>query len=734
MTPRTVLPALVILVSFAACQAPDKFETRIDLVEVLATAEIQYEPRFVDLGTPEARTFLGPGWSWNERSAGISFVWGTGEISELRFFLSTARAFDIEIQCFPFSYPGAPAQEIRPILNGIPLEPITLAADPQTYGLSVPVRASRQGINRLTFEYGYSQSPKTVFGGGDGRSLAVGWDWIRFHLQPESGDSQVIASEDEISMPLGTGIDFYFEAAGGDQLRIDEIRLPGQTASSLEIGLLTDGREEISLLELDSSRRDIAIDLPPGELQPVRLSLRAAARAGSLDPIRILRPRIETSVAGDESAPASTTSTSSLKPSEPPNILVYVVDTLRADHLGIYGYSRNVSPQIDRFGERAVVFDQAVAQTSWTKPAVASIFTGLRATAHGVNHRQHVLASRFRTMAELLAEASYRTAAFTTNAYFSTDSGLRQGFDEFVLQPARADRVNEQIFDWLNRRGQDGPFFLYVHTIDPHAPYDPPESYRREFAPEVRDRIAGSFEHIRGLASGEIPRTSRTDQDLVDLYDAEVAFADRQFGLLLDNLQDRGLFDDMLILFVSDHGEGFYEHGVQGHGWDLYRESLQVPLIVKPPRMIRGQRVAEPVQHIDLLPTLLDLLGIEAPRTLQGRSLVPLLGHDPAPESAQSPIFSYMDYEGRVGMSLIRGPWKLIEPLSSGFTPTRELYHRFRDPDERLDLEAEYPVLAGFLATLIRQQLLELERLPEVETMDFDDETQQQLKALGYLE
>ena len=732
--PRAWLTAVVVLLSLSACHSPDRFETRLDLAKSLATAEIHLEPTLLDLGTVEARAFLGSGWSWNERSGGTSFVWGTGEISELRFFLSTARELDLEVRCFPHSFQGSPTQEVRPTLNGIPLEPLILAPKPQVYRIHVPADASRQGTNRLTFRYGYSHSPATASSGRGKRSLAVGWDWIRFHLEPSAARSEVTASAAGISMPFGTGVDFYFEADRGDRLAFDEILVPGDSAAGVEIRLLTDDSLATALLDLHTSQREFAIDLPISEKQAVRLSMRAAALAGDPDPILLLGPRIETTGTRKGAPEASAKALASLPPAERPNVLVYVVDTMRADHLGLYGYPRNVSPEIDQFGDGAIVFDHAIAQTSWTKPAVASIFTGLRATAHGVNHRQHRLASRFRTMAELLSDASYRTVAFTTNAYFSADSGLQQGFDEFNLQPARADSVNQKIFDWLDRNGQEGPFFLYVHTIDPHAPYDPPENYRREFAPEVRDPDAGSFEHIRGLAFGEIPRTPQTEQDLVDLYDAEIAFADQQFGLLLENLRARGLYDEMLVVFASDHGEGFYEHGIQGHGWDLYGEAIQVPLILKPPRTSSGKRVPELAQQIDLLPTLLELVGIEVPKMLRGRSLVPHLSDESLPETDQISVFSYMDYEGREGMSVIRGQWKLIEPLSTGFGRSRELYQRLHDPDERLDLAAEYPVLAGYLATLIRQQLLELEQLPEVESLEFDEETRQQLKALGYLQ
>lgn len=728
------LPWLLITIgSLAACQPGESFETRIDLAKSLATAEVHHETGVLDLGAPEARDFLGTGWSWNERSGETTFVWGTGKISELRFFLSTARDLDLEIRCFPFSYPGAPTQVIRPTLNDTTLDSITLAQKTDSYRIHIPASALVHGMNRLLFEYAYSRTSETS-DGGDKRSLAVGWDWIRFHLDPPPAEPAITATETGISMPFGTGIDFHFMASGRDRLVIDQIEGPDLTDSGIEITLLADGSSEIELLDLRSSQRNLAIDLPTGAQRAVRLSMRAASRDGGPDPILLRGARIETALSGSETfVDVPDSDARQLEPNRP-NVLVYVVDTMRADHLGLYGYSRNVSPEIDEFGSQAYVFDQAMAQTSWTKPAVASIFTGLGTTAHGVNHREHRLPSRLLTMAELFSDASYSTVAFTTNAYFSTDSGLRQGFDEFTLQPARADRVHQQIFEWLDREDREDPFLLYVHTIDPHAPYDPPESFRREFAAEVEDPDAGSFEHIRGLAFGEIPRTPQTDQSLIRLYDAEIAYADRQFGLLLDDLRRRGLYDEMLILFVSDHGEGFYEHGIQGHGWDLYRESTQVPMILKLPGDDAGRRVRELAQQIDLLPTLLDLTSIEIPEVVQGRSLASLLASEARSEADPIPVFSYLDYEGRKGMSVIYGQWKLIEPLSSSFAPSRELYDRLEDPDEQIDLSAQYPILAGYLASLVRQQLLELEQLPEVESMEFDDQTRQQLKALGYFE
>ena len=204
--------------------------------------------------------------------------------------------------------------------------------------------------------------------------------------------------------------------------------------------------------------------------------------------------------------------------------------------------------------------------------------------------------------------------------------------------------------------------------------------------------------------------------------------------MLLEALQTRQLYEDLVVVFLSDHGEGLYQHGILGHGWDLHREAIQIPLILRVPGLARGQRIEDPVQQIDLLPTLLDLLAIDDSESHQGRSLKPLLEGSYSEEDSDTPLLAYLDYEGRKGMSLILGPWKLIEPLSSSFSSGRQLFHRVRDPDERTNLASEYPVLAGYMATRVRAELLEFEKLSEPERMEFDEQTREELRALGYLQ
>jgi arylsulfatase A-like enzyme len=288
--------------------------------------------------------------------------------------------------------------------------------------------------------------------------------------------------------------------------------------------------------------------------------------------------------------------------------------------------------------------------------------------------------------------------------------------------------VTAKVLQWLDGHSGDQPFFLYVHTIDPHAPYEPMEPFRSHFAARVADRAIGTHDHIRAIARKELPVNDALVDDMLALYDAEVAENDHSFGVLVEELKDRGLYEDTLIIFLSDHGEEFREHGVFGHGWDLYGEVMDVPLIVKPPWSTKSARVGEVVQHVDVVPTVLAAVGREMPDWLEGVDLLGPVGPDRV-------AVSYMDYEGREGIAVTQSGWKMIEPLSAGFLPTLELFDRGSDPGEVEDLAAVYPVRTGLLRSVAMKRLLERVVAADSQVLsDLDDETKKALEALGYLE
>jgi arylsulfatase A-like enzyme len=299
-----------------------------------------------------------------------------------------------------------------------------------------------------------------------------------------------------------------------------------------------------------------------------------------------------------------------------PLVVVYLVDTLRADHLSLYGYARDTSPELSRFAQDAVVFDQAVASSSWTKPAVASLFTSLPPRDHGCVQFYTPLDPALVTLAERLHGRGYGTGAVVVNLLIlAKNMHFDQGFDLFGAPPSpqRAEQVVDSALAFLDaRRGQ--PMFLYVQTMDSHTPYRPPPPFDRRFPPFPEPGRAAAEP-----SDYQVP----ADRDrIVGQYDGAIAYGDREFGRLLRGLRERGLYDRATIVFLSDHGEELLDHGGWVHGHTLFDELVRVPLVVKyPGRREAGRRVARQVQLLDVLPTVLASQSLPAAEGIAGLAL-----------------------------------------------------------------------------------------------------------------
>jgi choline-sulfatase len=341
-------------------------------------------------------------------------------------------------------------------------------------------------------------------------------------------------------------------------------------------------------------------------------------------------------------------------------VILVSIDTLRADRLPAYGYAGVATPAIDRLAKEAVLFEQAFSHTPLTLPSHVSMLAGELPSVHGV--RDNVgyrwdAGGRFYLPAALEA-AGYRTAATVSSAALRRATGLAAGFelydDAVDVEPGRevagAERPGPRTLEaaraWLRTVG-DEPFFLFFHLYEPHAPYSPPEPFASRYP-------------------------SR--------YDGEVAAADRYVGELFDELRRLDAWERSLVVLVSDHGEGLGDHGEQGHGLFVYREALHVPLLVKlPGGRLGGRRVAAPAQHVDLVPTVASLLGLETPAGLPGRSLLELEEEGDAAERViyAETFFPRIHFGWSPLLSAIRFPYHLIHG------PDPELYHLGRDPGRR---------------------------------------------------
>ena len=548
---------------------------------------------------------------------------------------------------------------------------------------------------------------------------------------PEDGvpSVQVDPERRTIWLPLGTQISYLLNLEPASVFETRDIAFRGKGVR-LEIDLEADELGVANLIALDEPRPGLAIPVELPKNPPVRLILRARTANGEVGGgVMIREPEIWSSRELEEVEVAAPDS--GAHPKDPvglqPNVLIYLIDTLRRDRLGIYGNQRDISPNIDEFAAQAIVFEHVVSQSSWTKASVASIFTGMWPPAHGATGWKHVLAAELPTLAEALGGAGYQTVAFSGNPNIVKAYGMDQGFQDFYRPLKRpSDKLNLMVFEWLDQRALDRPFFLYVHTMDPHAPYQPPEPFRKRFAPDA-DQMP------RWQPSWKWPIEALPF--LSSLYDAEIAFNDASFGALTEELRQRGLFDNTLIVLISDHGEEFKEHGRWRHGATLYSESLEVPMIAKLPGQSKGRRVTSPVQQIDVMPTILDALNIATPDSVEGQSLLRVEGRSETMDGATPPrIFSHLKLgNSPLIHSLIDNDWKLVRTQSEWGVKI-ELFNWKVDRDEVENLAELNPIRAAWMEQTIDRKLAMTDLPPPSEDAVVDPEIEEALEALGYLE
>ena len=306
------------------------------------------------------------------------------------------------------------------------------------------------------------------------------------------------------------------------------------------------------------------------------------------------------------------------RPKKLPNVIVILIDTLRADHLGAYGYWRNTSPNIDAFAKESIKFSRAISASNWTPTSVATLFTGLYPTTHGLSpdpdrlqatKRAQRLSTCYMTFPILFQGLGYETMAVSSNPWIGPAFGFDVGFDSFkLLNRLDGDKVvasAKKAMERYLKSSSEKPFLLYLHFMDPHNPYSPHPASTNLF---LDDPSAIGFPYLDRM------------KENIRLYDGEILNVDTAIGDFFQYLRERGLYDDTRIILLADHGEQFAEHGKLGHGLQLHQEELHVPLLVKVPGQSRTDDTL--VSNIDVLPTLFDVVGVSKPEALPGISLL----------------------------------------------------------------------------------------------------------------
>lgn len=445
-------------------------------------------------------------------------------------------------------------------------------------------------------------------------------------------------------------------------------------------------------------------------------------------------------------------------------VLLIAIDCLRSDHVSAYGYHRETTPTIDSLANQGFLWEKAYSASSWTKPSVTSILTGLYPSEHGAFEgikrskgqgilTTDVLQSGAPTLAETFAAAGWRCGAFINNAQLGEFTKLDRGFSAYAPMAGKADRLIGIFLEWLEADLKK-PFFGYLHLLEAHWPYKPRRRHVAMFGGDrntnhFRDFSARDYGRLRrAISQGETKLSDEQLEHMIQMYDGAVRRLDGKLKIILAMLKEFGLRDQTAIIVTADHGEEFLDHGRIGHGQSLYDELTHVPLVASVPDLDAGVRRPEPVSQVDLAATLLGIAGV--PNGFKGRNLC-------ASAASDRPVIGELRVGKRFTQSIRSDPWKLhrhfkFRPengeLARNVSPRSlidncphdvvlELYDTSCDPAERHDLSAE-PRCRDIVSRLVDQLDTWWREAAPADSgggdVEVDRELEQRIRALGYMD
>ncbi|MDG2336341.1 MAG: sulfatase [Myxococcota bacterium] len=707
-------------------------------------------------------------------------VWSRGERSviEITVLDPKERLLEIDIEPAP-GEEKLPHQSIRLFWNNHDLGRFQLDWARQTLRIKLPAAMQQFGLNRLTFSPLYWISPLTSRISLDSRPVAFLLHGVRF-AGPEKDEaesrlsSELMAEGERIEQPVNSMIAWHYLLPSDPKLLVKiSWDLPPEEKGLVWRCVIKNSKgEERVLAERSPSgggEESLNLDLSPyaGEMVGLEFLLSSTSPGDPSASITLDYPVIE----GTQASPASASVSR-----QPYNVLVVLFDTLRADHLEPYGSASVRTPELKRFASTGFTFEQAHSNASWTRPAIASLWTGLHPSGHQLAGKREVLPESIPYLPEILSDDGYLTISVSNNAYFSSDFGFDRGYSKLlpyfnarrkVLQmfpspEEQAERVWEQFLAPFFDNPEGQPVFALLHEIDPHSPYEAPDRFSAPYLPDYSGNIDGwkhnIHEHllvIKAINSYGDWLSTEDKKQMQALYKGEVSFVDAYFGALLGHLERAGLRENTLVVFLSDHGEQLFDHGGWGHGNSVYQEELRIPLIFSLPGVIPESKSSNAlVQGVDVLPTLLDLLGVPAPEGGAGRSLLPIIFGTQPPSLGQAPIYAWsnirvhgddaLDLASENLTSVRQGRWKLVRTTHKrkSIYNTYQLYRTYQlfdldsDPGEEVDLWFRQPVVGHTLRQSLETKIRRDSSLvaPAGEAKPLGAEVEENLRALGYVE
>jgi len=729
---------ILIIISNISCssQENEDFHYQYDILPALFS-HIPEETQLIEFGkAPHYAQYLLQGWSLFEEG----HRWANATTATVYFYhhaIGKNKKIDITWASLPSS--TKKKQRTGIILNDTHIKSLTVKPSIKTQSIRLPASALRPGFNLLTFQFSYTEKPARLDPNSqDERELAVAFQNILFANESTGGSPVVHEAEHQgFLQKANSGVGVFKKLPAAFELDIEYQSSKGMKAS-LEI---IDEQGKKYRLSLPSGKNHVTrtFTLPREGIYKIHAAC-TGAKDGYIVWEKVLlntqKPQeiLENNSLNFVKRPGAARTQ--------PDMLLYVIDTLRADHVGCYGYSRDTTPYIDAFAKENARYHNAYATSSWTKPSGASILTGLLPRNHHTNIRNAKLPDEVMTLAEILHKHGYYTVAFMTNGAMADYFGFNQGFSEFISFPedhdsravhVRSDVVNTRVFEFLQeyvKTPDRKPLFMMIWSTDPHDPYTPPEHARKLFDIHQYTPLDIDLKLLTTIRHQGFEPTASQIEFMKARYDQEIFANDDSFGSLLDRLNSLGLYQEMTIVLTADHGEEFFEHKGVGHGLTLYNEQLRVPLIIKTPQIAPGA-YDEIVQITDIYPTILDCLDIDEPYPLDGISLLNTGNHHNAlyfeQNLAGNDLFARLDTTKKVifNKQYFRPPTNPIIPVFESYT--------VEDIHEQKNLAIhgfeDYFRLQQLVAYIMNKSILGFQRVEA----DISPELDQQLRDLGYI-
>ena len=686
-------------------------------------------------------------------------VWTLGESASVRFPVIRPGDRELLIRCIPLVYPNAPQQTVavhvnRHFVTNLPLRPRDFS-----YQVRIPSDLVRPGWNNLTFGFSTYTVPCDVIPqSGDSRKLAVNFAKLAVVPAGTNGrkdiNEHVKSLEEEgenlIFQRCPSIVNFHKRIPLDAEVTVN-LRVPDTVSKSkiesitFEIVLNRDGKDPVTLAS--ESLKPRGLDAEP-ESTTIKTSL--SEYAGQIAQLSFQCDAVPLEYAdraavhwkGELTGSSSLEASRNEKSSPPKSIVLISLDTLRADHLGCYGYEKETSPFLDSFARECTVFERAYSHAPSTLASHGVMLTSLYPALHrGEYSTQTALRSDVPTIAEILKGEGYTTVAFTGGGQLDREFKVDRGFDLYEQVERNFEKTVTISSSWL-QENKPGKFFLFLHTYQVHAPYEPPKKYRNLFTKGYAGPLSCPVDRpdIEKLENAGT-LTPEDVQYVKGLYNEEIRFTDDCLKRFIQWMKEHQLYDDSLIIITSDHGEEFGEHGVVGtHSHTQYEELLHVPLIIKWPQgRLQPGRISTLVRLADLLPTVLECVGLPSLPGAVGTSVIPLV------EEPRNAIDRecYGQMEKVVEESLNFDHWKVIVnrmTTLSNRTRNLELYNLGKDPRETEEISEQFPICTGYalsrMAEIRSRILRNLQEKPitEEDRITLSEDLKKKLKGLGYAE